>query len=115
MKIESFQNETLLPDGTMQIIGCQLMIVPQGGSHIRSIDLKLPFLEETPQISVTIKPLRTRFKIFRRQRLWFVLTDVEFHRETAHLGCKITSTNVRIRQASKVPVVCNYIIRGKPE
>ena len=112
-----FNNEILQPDGSLIVCGTAKLVVPAGGNYVRQTDLKLPFFEITPTISVQMFSLeRNGFaEIFNSRVEAFPVYDIKFHEEQTYLGCKISATNIWNAEKSDRSYVCNYIVHGQPK
>jgi len=114
--VNIFQNEQRQPDGTLIISGTELLNIPAGGAHVRQTDVRLPFFEGTPTISIGVHALdepSLAARLFGQHRETFVVYDVTFHEEQTYLGCKISATNIWNGVKSQRKYFCNYITQGR--
>lgn len=115
--IQEFQEKIANPDGTISVIGNVLMKIPSGGKHTRNAQLKLPFFDGVPIISISIYAIDSLpfFNLIAGQPIEvMVVTDIVFEKQQTYLGCNITATNTRFSRETDIRFVCNYIVQGNP-
>ena len=94
--------QTLICSGTAK------MIMPQGGAHVRQVELRLPRFKSDPAISTTIFSMDSPGNAFA---VWSVVMN--------YLGNQtqivISACNVQTGQPVPFEYFCSYVIIGQAE
>lgn len=92
--------DTLICSGTVP------MIVPQGGAHVRQVEIRLPKFSPKPTVTATIYSTESPGNVFG-------IFSIKINDIGNQTQIVITATNVEKGFAVPFAYFCNYIVMGK--
>ncbi len=92
--------DTLICSGTVP------MIIPQGGAHVRQVDIRLPKYSPKPTVTATTYSTESPGNVFG-------IFSIKINDLGNQTQVVITATNVEKAFAVPYPYFCNYIVIGK--
>lgn len=92
--------DTLICSGTVP------MIIPQGGAHVRQVEIRLPKFSPKPTVTATIYSTESPGNVFG-------IFSIKINNIGNQTQIVITATNVEKAFAVPYAYFCNYIIIGK--
>jgi hypothetical protein len=93
-------------ESTVSLAGTTTMMIPEGGQHVRSAQIRLPRFVNEPVVTATVRSKQGSGTIFA---LW----NIDYQDVESFSLITFVDQNIQIGDESDLEFLCNFIVVGQ--
>ena len=91
---------------TVSLAGTTIMVIPEGGKHVREAQIRLPRFVSEPVVTATVHSKQGSGTIFA---LW----NIDYQDMESFSFITFVAQNIQIENESDLEFLCNFIVVGQ--